>query len=239
MQLSRLVNREHPIGNLREHVHQARNVELRAADGAQKVDTFNELHRVEPLVALGHELVQPDQIGMRHIGQDPELAFEARHGIRAGVKEGLEGDQLAPLPIERGEHHAHAPRPELALEPEPGRSLKLNVTAAVAQTGRGRRGGFLTRGDDGAAALGTGVVAMCQAGATRRAEQGRGDHRGDCSGGLSRGGRRKSNCLANGCRFLRLIPSVLSVAGRPGRRSMAPASSPQTPRTGRRSCSRG
>jgi hypothetical protein len=68
----------------------------------------HELHREEPQPVLDEELAQADEVGMRQVLQRPELALEARDGIRMGRANRLERDLAQKLAIERALHDPHA-----------------------------------------------------------------------------------------------------------------------------------
>ena len=83
-----------------------------AAHVAEEVDPVHQLHGEEPLVVVEEQLVQRDQVGMRHVGQGAELLLEAEDALRAGAGQRLERDLRSPLAIERPIHDSHAARPD-------------------------------------------------------------------------------------------------------------------------------
>jgi hypothetical protein len=83
-----------------------------------EADATHQLHREEPLVAGGVQLVQATEVGVGQVAQRAELALEAVQVARALGLQGLERDVALVDPIEHAVDHAHAAGAELRLHDE-------------------------------------------------------------------------------------------------------------------------
>jgi hypothetical protein len=80
----------------------------------------DQLHRHEPFISLGNELVQLHEIAMGDVGQRAELALEPQQRVRRIVAQCLDGDRGVPNAIKCLVHHAKGPRPDAPSDLEPG-----------------------------------------------------------------------------------------------------------------------
>ena len=53
-------------------------------DMGEEVDTGDQFHGEEPVLSVGHQIVEGDQVGMTDFGEGAEFAFEAKEGVGAG-----------------------------------------------------------------------------------------------------------------------------------------------------------
>ena len=84
---------------------------------------LDELHGEKPLVAVGDELPERDEVAVVDVLQRAKLALEAQQGLRAvparaQALQGLEGDARVALAVEGLEDHAHAPLAQRAQQLE-------------------------------------------------------------------------------------------------------------------------
>jgi hypothetical protein len=86
------------------------------ADIVAEAHALDVLHRDEPLVGVGDELVEGDEVVVDDAGGGPELVLEAVEAAGLELAQGLEGDSPAALAIEGGVHHTHAAGAEAAQE---------------------------------------------------------------------------------------------------------------------------
>ncbi len=102
-------------GLLREAVQSLR---VRPAHPLDEVDTLDELHREEPLIRGGDELVEHDQVRVRHVGERAKLLLHPVH--RAGVhpRQHLERDVRPAFPVVGAIDDTHPAPTELTLELE-------------------------------------------------------------------------------------------------------------------------
>jgi hypothetical protein len=89
-----------------------------AADEAIEVTAGDEVHGEAPIVPVGVELVQANQVGVGHPGQRPELVLEpvGSRGRRSDQR--LEGQPHLTLAIEGNEDGTEATAADLALDDE-------------------------------------------------------------------------------------------------------------------------
>src|SRR5688572_3127375 len=80
----------------------------------------DQLHRDEPFIPLGDELVQLHEVAMGDVGERSELALEPQQRVRRIVAQRLDGDRGVPDAIERLVHHAKGPRPDTPTDLKPG-----------------------------------------------------------------------------------------------------------------------
>ena len=90
-----------------------------AADVPEEVHPFDQLHREEPLLVAGGKLVEGHEVGVRDVGEGPELLLEAHERRGRDVSQRLEGDDHVPLPVDRAVDDAVAARAEALLDLEP------------------------------------------------------------------------------------------------------------------------
>ena len=83
---------------------------------ALEIDPFDELHGEKPARTVRGQLMERHQVGMRHVGQGPELLLEAENGRGIGPLQGLQGHRHAVLLVERPVNHSHATTAELAFD---------------------------------------------------------------------------------------------------------------------------
>src|SRR6266568_6187160 len=78
----------------------------------------DQLHREEPLLAVGEQLVEGDEIRVDEVGERSEFLFEPIEGLLTGPAKGFQGDPAAPLAIERLVDDAERAGPEPASQLE-------------------------------------------------------------------------------------------------------------------------
>ena len=125
------VQGHHAHRQLRDRRAQPRLVEPAAgSDVLEEVDTLEQVHREEPLRAVGLEAMQADQVRVADIGGRAELALEAVESGPVDVRQQLERDAITPHEVHRLEHDPHAAAPQLADQPvvaQPARRQRLVV----------------------------------------------------------------------------------------------------------------
>src|SRR5262249_9472380 len=89
------------------------------ADVTEKVRPVDELHRVEPAVRFGEELVQPHEMRVPHVDERSELPLEPQQEIRPPAPQHLECDDRVMLSIPRLVDGAERTRSELSSNRKP------------------------------------------------------------------------------------------------------------------------
>jgi hypothetical protein len=84
------------------------------SDVVAEAHALDVLHGDEPLVVVGHELVEGDEVVVGDAGGRTELVLEAVEAAGLERAERLEGDAAAAFAVEGGVDDAHAAGPELA-----------------------------------------------------------------------------------------------------------------------------
>ena len=122
------VQRHHAQGQLRQRGAEPRQVEPAAgSDVAEEVGPLEQVHREEPLPAVGLERVQADQVRVAEVGRRAELALEAVEPGAVDLRQELQGHAVAAGDVHGLEDDPHSAPPQLADEP------------VVAEPLRGRR----------------------------------------------------------------------------------------------------
>jgi hypothetical protein len=120
------------------------------AHPVDEADAAHQLHREEPLVAGGVQLVQATQVGVREVAQRAELALEAVQVARALGLQRLQREVALVDAIEDPVDDAHAAGPELRLHDEAlfaercaldGDPHAASLPARTAETQRAGRAG--------------------------------------------------------------------------------------------------
>src|SRR5262249_21723472 len=87
----------------------------------------DELHREEPFVGVGHELVELHEIRMRDVGERAELSFESIQRVGREVAQRLQRDDGIPASIVRLVDDAETAFAEAALNHETVRSAEFHI----------------------------------------------------------------------------------------------------------------
>jgi hypothetical protein len=77
--------------------------------------SIKQFHGEEPILAIGDQLVECDQIGVCDAQECAKFVLEAQDRSGAGAVHHLEGDQAAALAVVRAEDSAHAAASEHVL----------------------------------------------------------------------------------------------------------------------------
>jgi hypothetical protein len=88
------------------------------ADVREEVPPLDELHREEPLVLHGEELVEHGQVRVADVDQVAELFLEAQQRPGLDLGQGLQGHQDLALLVEGLVNDAHSPRADPAQDRE-------------------------------------------------------------------------------------------------------------------------
>ena len=86
------------------------------ADVLEEVHPIEQLHGEEPVLAVGDQLIERDEMGMGDAQEGAKLLLEAEDRGGAGPAHHLEGDRAAALAVVRAEDDTHP----AAAEPPPG-----------------------------------------------------------------------------------------------------------------------
>ena len=112
------VQGHHAHRQLRDRRAQPRLVEPAAGpDILEEVNAPEQVHREEPLRAVGLQAMQADQVRVADIGGRAELALEAVEPGPVNIRQQLERDAIAPHEVHRLEDDPHAAAPQLADQP--------------------------------------------------------------------------------------------------------------------------
>ena len=98
---------------------------------AEEVHAVDQLHREEPAIPLGHELVKRHEVGVDHGGQRSELVLETEKLVRVHRREHLQRDVRARRILDGLVDHAHAARAKFAddgVTPSPERGRLAAVS---------------------------------------------------------------------------------------------------------------
>jgi hypothetical protein len=142
------VQRVHAVGQLQERGAQAAFVdEIRepraalrlhpaapGADVAEKIHAIDQLHREEPLVALGDELIQRDQVVVHQRRERTKLVLESEQGVWIGRRQHFQRDMRAGRMLNRLVHHPHAARTQLADDGVPSSAYRRRLGLVRRQT---------------------------------------------------------------------------------------------------------
>src|ERR1019366_10173314 len=99
------------------------------AHGVDDVGAVEELHGEEGRVFVRHEVVELDEIRMRHAGERPKLLLQSNDLGRGKLGEGLQRDFSPHFGVERAIDHAHA---ALAEDPDGAVPLRARERACLA-----------------------------------------------------------------------------------------------------------
>jgi hypothetical protein len=80
----------------------------------EDLDPFDELHREEPIVGVGDQLVEAHEVLVDDVGERAKLALEAIKSARIEPGEGLQRDTRLPLAVPRFVDDAARSRAESA-----------------------------------------------------------------------------------------------------------------------------
>ena len=129
---ARAMQRHHPFdqlcqcgpepGNIRSRCGLARRL---GADVVEELDAVDQLHRVEPVVPIRHELVQRREIGVGDVAEHAELFFQAVDGGGVLPPQGLQRDGFVTLLIVRLVYCAHAAGAKPPADDKPIRAVKI------------------------------------------------------------------------------------------------------------------
>src|SRR6185436_20710001 len=89
-----------------------------ATDVGEEVHAVDELHREEPLLAVGRELEQRAQVRMRDVRERPKLLLEAVEGLRRHAAQRLQRNEAVALAVVRLVDDSESARAEAAVEGE-------------------------------------------------------------------------------------------------------------------------
>ena len=122
MQLASTVDRGNAFNELLQRIDQAVGRAV-AAIGASRVldevDAIDQFHGEEALVVVDEQLIEADEIRMRHIGQDPELLLQPKQVGGTAPAEGFERDGFVAKGVVHVVDHAHPAGAQASDDAEP------------------------------------------------------------------------------------------------------------------------
>ncbi len=103
------MQRQHACNKLCERTPQASFVESVARpDVGNPIDPFDQVHCEEPLVAVGFEGVETDQVRMVDVGGRSELLLELREGFSIDFRQQLQRHTVPSHDVDGFENNSHS-----------------------------------------------------------------------------------------------------------------------------------